>query len=203
MGSKTPPRRRRMTFEARREQLLDVTTRLVVQRSFHDISVEAVAREAGITRGVIYQHFGDLRTLLEAVVEREMARAYAQVSETTLTDLRAGDPLELLLESLGAFLGAVRDHPTTWRLVLMPPEGAPETLRTRIARGRSTVRAGMTAAVAPALEAEGEAGDPELTANVLSAISDEYARLVLTDPVRYAPDRLLRHARWWLRRQWP
>jgi hypothetical protein len=35
-------------------------------------------------------------------------------------------------------------------------------------------------------------------ASVLSAISDEYARLVLNDPVRFPPERLLRHARWCL-----
>jgi len=31
---------------------------------------------------------------------------------------------------------------------------------------------------------------------VLSAIADEYARLVLTDPVRFPPERLLVHLRW-------
>ena len=36
---------------------------------------EAVAREAGITRPVVYGHFGDLRGLLEALVERETAVA--------------------------------------------------------------------------------------------------------------------------------
>ena len=37
-----------------------------------------------------------------------------------------------------------------------------------------------------------------MTARLLSAISDEYARLVLTDPKRFTPERLLRHARWYL-----
>jgi hypothetical protein len=53
--------------------------------------------------------------------------------------------------------------------------------------------------VRPALGAE-NANDAELTASVLSAVSDEYARLVLTDPHRYPPERLLRHARWWLKK---
>jgi hypothetical protein len=38
--------------------------------------------------------------------------------------------------------------------------------------------------------------DPELTANILSAISDEYGRLVISDAKRYSPERLLDHARW-------
>ncbi len=192
-----------MTSDGRREQLLDVTTQLVVERSVHQVSIEAVAQRAGITRAVVYQHFDDLRALLEAVVAREMARAQTQVSETALTDLSEGDARELMLESLHAFLSAVRAHPTTWRLVLMPPEGAPEMLRNRIARGRAAVLAQLTSAVQPILDADHDSGDAELTANVLSAVSDEYARLVLTDPVRYPPDRLLRHARWLLHHQAP
>jgi hypothetical protein len=57
----------------------------------------------------------------------------------------------------------------------------------------------MTRAVRPALRGDGNSPDAELTARVLSAISDEYARLVLTDPNAYPTERLLRHAKWWLR----
>lgn len=186
-----------MRAPARREQLLDVTTQLAVEQSFHAVSIEAVAHRAGVTRAVIYQHFGNLRALLEAVVDRETSRALAQVSETTLTDLSEGEPRELMLESLEAYLSAVHDHPRTWRLVLMPPEGAPEMLRQRIEQGRRSVLGQLARAVRPALRG-GDAKDAELTASLLSAISDDYARLVLTDPKRYPPKRLLRHARWWL-----
>ena len=187
-----------MSAEERREQLLAVTTPLIVERGFQGVSIEAVAQGAGITRAVVYQHFGDLRGLLEAVVERETSRALAQVSETTLENLSEGDPQELMLESLRAYLCAVRDHPTTWRFVLMPPLGAPQVLRDRIDQGRGTVLAQMARAVRPLLAAGGEPSDAELTAHVLSAISDEYARLVLTDAKRFSPDRLVSHARWWL-----
>ena len=186
-----------MRATERREQLLDVTTELIVERGFHGASVEAVAQRAGITRAVIYQHFGDRQALLETVVDREMTRAQSQVSETAMADLSEGDAHELMLESLEAFLRAVHDHPRTWRLVLMPPEGAPETLRVAIARGRRAVLAKLASAVRPALRSD-DVVDAELTARVLSAISDEYARLVLTDAERFTPERLLRHARRWL-----
>ncbi len=186
-----------MRATERREQLLDVATELIVERGFHGASVEAVAQRAGITRAVIYQHFGDRQALLETVVDREMTRAQSQVSETAMADLSEGDAHELMLESLEAFLRAVHDHPRTWRLVLMPPEGAPETLRVAIARGRRAVLAKLASAVRPALRSDDD-DDAELTARVLSAISDEYARLVLTDAERFTPERLLRHARRWL-----
>jgi AcrR family transcriptional regulator len=196
--SSTRKRASRMSASARREQLLDVTTRLIAQRGFHDLSIEAVASKAGVTRATVYQHFADLRQLLREVVERETTRALSQVSETALEDLTHGDPVELMLESLRSYLHAVQDHPRTWRLVLMPPEGAPPMLHKRIAEGKAKVLERLTEAVRPALASDRESPDAELTARLLSAISDEYARLVLMDPKRFTPERLLRHARWYL-----
>jgi AcrR family transcriptional regulator len=185
-----------MTAPARREQLLDVTTELIAERGFQAVSIESVARQAGISRPIVYEHFGDLQGLLEAVVEREVSRALAEVKETTLTDITDGAPRELMLESLRAYLYAVRNHPVTWRLVLMPPEGAPEILRKSIENGRAAVVAQLAQAVQPALIADRESPDAEVSARVLSAISDEYARLVLIDPARFSPERMLAHARW-------
>ena len=94
----------------------------------------------------------------------------------------------------------MRSSPTTWRLVLMPPEGAPAALHVKIAAGRGAVLKRLSRAVQPLTDQHPEPRDAELTARILSAISDEYARLVLTDPGRFPPQRILRHARWWLAR---
>jgi len=188
----------RRSAAARREQLLDVTTRLVAERGFHAISIEAVAARAEVSRATVYNHFSDLNELLEAVIERETSRALAQVSETTLTNLDEGDPKLLMLEALDAYLHAVRSSPTTWRLVLMPPEGAPAALHVKIAHGRAAVLERLSRAVQPITDRDAQMPDAQLTARILSATSDEYARLVLTDPDRFSPDRLLQHARWWL-----
>ena len=63
----------RMQAGERREQLLDATKTIVAERGFHAVSIEAVAREAGITRPIVYGHFNDLPGLLEALVARETA----------------------------------------------------------------------------------------------------------------------------------
>ena len=80
----------------------------------------------------------------------------------------------------------------------MPPEGAPAILRERIAEGRATAigqhrrrAARRSSALAP---------DPELTAQMLSTLSDEVVRLHLADPERYPVERLLSQARWFLGR---
>ena len=190
---------RRMRAPDRREQLLDIACLLIVERSFHGVSVEAIAQRAGLTRAAVYKHFRDLHELLEAVIDREMNRALWQVSETTPVDLSAGAPVDVMINGYTAFLEAVQEHPARWKLVLMPPEGAPATLQERIAAGRAIIIDRLTGAVRPALAQDPEYPDPELTARMLSAVSDEYARLLLIDPVRYAPDRLVVHARWFAR----
>ncbi len=186
----------RMTADARREQLLDATKAIVAQRGFHAISIEAVAREAGITRPIVYGHFHDLPGLLEALVEREGARALAQLATVLPTDLGRGDPRETLLAGLRGYLEAVRDDPETWRLVLMPPEGAPPLLHDRIARGRAAVVEQLAQAVGPGLGPGRASPDPELFARTLSAISDEGARLLLTDPQQYPVERIVSFAAW-------
>jgi hypothetical protein len=75
----------------------------------------------------------------------------------------------------------------------MSPEGAPAALHEKIAAGRAAVLQRLSRAARPIADQ-----DAELTARVLSALSDEYARLVLTDPDRFTPERLVEHARWWL-----
>jgi AcrR family transcriptional regulator len=162
------------------------------------MSIEAVASAAGVTRATVYLHFADLQELLEAVIERETSRALAQFSETALTPLDEGEPRTLLLEALEAYLHAVASRPSTWRLVLMPPEGAPPSLRRKIAAGRASALKRLSAAVQPLVDRNPRMPDAELTARILSTISDEYARLILTEPRRYPIDRLLGHARRWL-----
>jgi AcrR family transcriptional regulator len=188
----------RMSAEERRRQLLDVTRAIVARDGFHAVSIEAVARRAGITRPIVYGHFTDLGGLLEALVDRESERALEQLADVLPRDLGEGDPREPLLAALRGYLEAVEAEPVTWRLVLMPPEGAPPVLRDRIAQGRAAVVAQLSEAMRPGIGPGRESPDPELTARTLSALADEAARLLLTDPQRYPIERLLAHAGWLL-----
>src|SRR3954468_15150870 len=172
----------RMTGEQRREQLLDATKEIVLANGFHAVSIEAVARRAGITRPIVYGHFDDLGGLLEALVERETARALTQLPDT----------FDDLLEALTAYLEAVRTDPDTWKLVLVAQEGAPRLLHERIAAGRAAVIARLALALDPS-----GLPDPELSAHMLSAYADEAARLTLAG---YEVERILKLTRWVLDR---
>ena len=187
----------RMSAGERREQLLDVAKAIVVEKGFHAVSIEGVAREAGISRPIVYWHFNDLAGLLEALVAREGARALAQLGAVLPAALEERDPRERLVVALAGYLEAVRADPGTWRLVLMPHEGAPRVLHEHISRGRGAVVEQLAAALRPGPGGAAiETPDPELTARLLTALADEAARLLLADPERYPAGRILGLARW-------
>ena len=192
--------RRRMSAAERREQLLDVTRDLVGEQGFHAVSIEAVARRAGITRPVIYEHFGDLDGLLEAMLDRESARSLTQLADVLPRPDPANEPREALVAAMEGYLEAVRADPVTWRLVLMPPEGAPASLRERIENGRAAVVAVLAQFVDVAFAGERASPDPELTARMISALADEAARLALARPDEFPVERLVRHTRWLVER---
>jgi AcrR family transcriptional regulator len=189
---KTP----RMSAEQRREQLLDTTKAIVARDGFHAVSIEAVAREAGITRPVVYGHFKDLDALLEAMIDREGDRALTQLAEVLPRVGEAGDRTEMLIAALRGYLDAVRAQPITWRLVLMPPEGAPEKMRAKIAEGRAAVVSQLAVAMSSGFGPGRESPDPELTARTVSEFADAMAKLILTDPENWPVERILDHTRW-------
>jgi AcrR family transcriptional regulator len=183
-----------MSSAERREQLLDATKRIVDRAGFHAVSIEAVAREAGITRPIVYSHFHDLPGLLDALVDREGERALAQL--VLPQDLASETSM---LDAMRIYLRAAQSEPARWRLVLMPPEGAPPSLRERIAEGRREIVAQLAEHV-PVGVGGGGSPDPELTAHMLSLLADENVRLHLADPERYSEERLIEMTRWFLDR---
>jgi AcrR family transcriptional regulator len=200
--TKTTPRPRLPRAE-RREQLLDVTKRIVGEHGLHAVSIDRVAREAGVSRPIVYEHFNDLTGVLTALLDREGMRALEQLTQFMPTEAGEGaELLDVLMGALTGYLEAVRADPVTWRLVLMPPEGAPESLRERVEGAREAVVAQLAALIEQAFEPWGgqRTPDPELTAHSMSGLADLWARLMLTDPERYGLERILVHAAWALER---
>jgi AcrR family transcriptional regulator len=66
--------RKRMTGKERREQLLDIGRRLFAERGFEGTSIEEIAAQAGVSKPVVYEHFGGKEGLYAVVVDREVER---------------------------------------------------------------------------------------------------------------------------------
>ena len=63
-----------MTGKERREQLLDIGRRLFAERGFEGTSIEEIAAKAGVSKPVVYEHFGGKEGLYAVVVDREVDR---------------------------------------------------------------------------------------------------------------------------------
>ena len=185
-----------MPPEKRREQLLDVAKAIAEERGFHAVSIDAVARGAGITRPVVYAQFGDLEGLLHALVDREEHAALTQLAAVIPDAPGERAPDEVVVTGLRRFLEAVQANPATWRVVLLPAEGAPALVRERVERGRSAALAQIERLVAWGIERRGglDGLDTELFARLLQSVGEDAARLVLMDPDRFPPERLARFA---------
>jgi AcrR family transcriptional regulator len=73
----------RMPAAERRVQLLDVALRVFGERGFHDTSMNDIADAAGVTKPVLYQHFGSKRALFLEVLREVGGRLRDAVGKAT------------------------------------------------------------------------------------------------------------------------
>jgi AcrR family transcriptional regulator len=180
----------------RRQQLLDTTLDLVVERGFHAVTIEAVAQGAGVTRPIVYKQFNDLPGLVRALVDREEDRAITQLAHAIPDVPGDRDPDELLVEGLQLYLEAVQEAPKTWRLILLPPEGVPAVFHERTNRTRRNVLRQLERLVAWGIERRGGPSlDSELFARLLMEMAEDSARLILTQPEKFSIERIVNFAR--------
>ena len=113
---------------ARREQLLDAADRAVAQ-SGAATSMAAVAAEAGITKPVLYRHFGDKGGLVAALTARHTGRLLAVLQQALGSGRTRRERVELTID---AYLAAIEAQPQLYRFLLHPeePAGPPEQVRT-------------------------------------------------------------------------
>lgn len=202
MSRATPSRRPyapRMGSAQRRTQLLDVAQTMALERGFHAVTVEGVARAAGVTRPVVYAHFVDRGELLTDLLARSEARALAQLAPA-LPGVPGPDdqvdPAELLVQGLSVYLAAVGGDPGTWRVILLPPEGAPPELAERLAAVRRDVLRELRLLVSWGLRRLGDENlDVDLFARSVLTLAEGAARLALSDPARYPVERFLAFTR--------
>ncbi|MEU0373345.1 TetR/AcrR family transcriptional regulator [Streptomyces sp. NPDC006283] len=107
-------RRVRMTGAERREQLLDIGRALFAEKGFEGTSVEEIAAKAGVSKPVVYEHFGGKEGLYAVVVDREMRQLLDMVTGA----LTAGHPRELLEQAAFALLDYIEAYTDGFRILV-------------------------------------------------------------------------------------
>lgn len=74
-GRSTPPRRRRLRAEDRREQILAAARRVFVRSGLAGARTRDVAAEAGVNEGLLYRHFRSKDELFESAVAAPLEAA--------------------------------------------------------------------------------------------------------------------------------
>jgi AcrR family transcriptional regulator len=110
----SPGRGPRLAASARRAQLVDVGRRLFAQRGYEAASVEEIAEHAGITKPVVYEHFGGKEGLYAVVVDREVEHIVARIVEA----ISEGSPRERLERAALTFLRYVKERPEGFTMLL-------------------------------------------------------------------------------------
>lgn len=103
MGS----RRKRFTAAERRAQLIDVGRSVFAERGFDATSVEEIADRAGVSKPVLYDHFGGKQGLYAVIIDREVELIVAQITEAIV----CGTPRERAEKAVLTFLTYVEEHP--------------------------------------------------------------------------------------------
>jgi AcrR family transcriptional regulator len=108
------PARTRLDVDERRAQLVALGLDLFGARSYDDVSIDELAAEAGISKGLLYHYFPTKRDFYVATV-RESAR---QLLERTDMRSAEGDPVARLRAAVDAYLDYVVAHAQPYAALL-------------------------------------------------------------------------------------
>src|SRR2546423_12256290 len=109
------PRRRRLPRADRGQQLLDVAQQVFAERGFQAASMDEVADRAGVTKPILYDHFGSKDGLLAAVILRAGAELRTMLQAAVV---EAHSPDEALEHGLHTYFSFIESRASSWVMLL-------------------------------------------------------------------------------------
>src|SRR5205807_834342 len=128
--------RRRMRGPERKAQLLDVARKVFGAKGFHGVSMEDVAREAGVTKPILYDHFSSKEALYLALLDadaqalEDRIRAALQAPTGNRERIRA---------SFEAYFDFVDEHAEGFRMMMQETVGTDDVFRSQVGRVRDRI----------------------------------------------------------------
>ena len=177
--------RTRLTPEQRRSQLLDLGVRLLATRSLDELSIDLLAEEAGISRGLLYHYSGNKHAFHEAVVRRAADDLIEQTAPPA-----EGEPMVRLVTSLAAYVDYVVANHEGYLSLVKAAAGGNETLREIYEEARAALNSRVFRE-----DAQGQI-IPDTPANRLvvrgwSAMTEELVLSWIADPAGLTREQLL------------
>lgn len=111
----------RSAAERRRKELLEAAERVVL-RDGPGASMNAIAAEAGITKPILYRHFGDKDGLYRALAVRHTDALLGALRDALDAPAQRRERVEATLDT---YLAAIETRPQVYRFLMHPSEDAP------------------------------------------------------------------------------
>src|SRR5436190_3489005 len=121
----SPAAYRRLDVDERRAQLLEVGTELFSKNSFEELSMAEIAREAGISKALLYHYFPSKEDIFKAALDE----AATELAQRTAPD-ESLEPLEQLHVSTRAFVGWIGERGHAYMKLLQSVGAVPELRET-------------------------------------------------------------------------
>jgi AcrR family transcriptional regulator len=103
----------RLPASARRRQLLDAALEAFAERGFHATSMNEVAEAAGVTKPVLYQHFGSKRSLYQELLDDVATTLRSRIEAATAT----GGPRQQVEAGFRAYFAFVDERRSRFTLL--------------------------------------------------------------------------------------
>ena len=120
--------RRRLSAEERREHILRAGMEVFADRGYQEASMAEIARAAGITPAVIYDHFASKAELQMTLLKRQTEELLTFVGSAVAGDFE--EMAERIRVGVDAFFTFVEEHPYAWRMLFRDPPTDPAILST-------------------------------------------------------------------------
>jgi AcrR family transcriptional regulator len=111
----------RLDVDERRRRLLELGADLFTRFAYDELSMSRIAREAGISKALLYHYFPSKEAYFLATLEK----AAAELEERTRPD-ESLEPLEQLSGSLDAYLGWVEEYEDSYTKMIRSAGVVPE-----------------------------------------------------------------------------
>src|SRR5438105_3703503 len=108
--------------ERRRPLILDAAFEVFLEHGYEGASMEAIARQAGVTKPVVYDCYASKEELFTALLAREEGRIIGQITAALPARVEA-DLERTLADALTAFLRAVAESPAAYRVIFLGEGG--------------------------------------------------------------------------------
>ena len=128
----------------RREQLLEAAIE-TVRRDGPLVTMDQLSAAGGVTKPIVYRHFGDRDGLIQAIGHRFATSMLNEVQASLATDT---DPRRMLESTVDSYLAFIEREPNLYRFLLQQsaprsalaaPSGGPSAVVVEMSRGVAAV----------------------------------------------------------------